>query len=269
VWHYGLLGPGHFIGCFAGGINHKQLTDDINNYYQTQLFPQNNSIPPRDKINNKAKYIDAQQSCFEYLGQIYDPAKIIIHKDYFQNTEYINTFRMDTVWRHIINIACVDNLFQAHNEIDWHQRKNFYSVHVRLGDYLQSSIHNIDYSGQIYKVITGLLTDPANSDARFIFFTDDYELLTKNIGKYFPTDEFNGIRRYFIINEPDPLNTLRLMSACSKGHILSNSSFSIWGAILNPNPDKQVYLPRKWLNSADGADITDAFKDISVNQVFY
>lgn len=272
TWHYGLLGHGNFVRCFGGGINHKQLTDDIINYYQTHLFPQNNSIPPRDKINNKPKYIDIQQSCFEYLGPIYDSNKIIINNGYFQHIDYINTFRMNTVWRHIINIDWVDNLFQKHNEIDWQQRTNFYSVHVRLGDYLQSSIHNIDYSGQIRQVITRLLTAPENTNARFIFFTDDYELLAQNISKYFPDAEeypSTGITRYSIINEPDPLNTLRLISACSKGHILSNSSFSIWGAILNPNPAKQVYLPMKWLNLADGNDITNAFKNISGHQVFY
>lgn len=268
AWHYGLLGHGYFIRCFAGGINHKQLTDDITSYYQTYLFPENRSIPTRDKINHKPKYIDLAQSCFEYLGPIYDPAKIIIHKDYFQHMDYINTFRIDTVWRHIVGISRADDLFQKHNKIDWHHHQNFYSVHIRLGDYLQSSIHNIDYSGQIHRLITELLSAPDNTDARFIFFTDDYDLLAQNINKYFPLAE-ECIHRYSIINEPDPLNTLRLMSVCSKGHILSNSSFSIWGAILNTNTEKQVYLPRKWLNSADGDDITEAFKNISVNQVFY
>ena len=268
TWHYGLIGQGNFIRCFAGGINHKQLTDDIINYYQTYLFPKNNSIPPRASINHKPKYIDICQRCFEYLGSIYDPAKLIIHKDYFQHTQYINTFRLDTVWRHIINIDCMDELFLAHNDIDWQQRNNFFSVHVRLGDYLQSDIHNINYSQQISRVITELLAAPENNTARFIFFTDDYELLTKNICKYFlNADEYS--QRYSIINEPDPVKTLRLMSACSKGHILSNSSFSIWGAILNPNQLKQVYLPRKWLNSPEGEDITESFKDISAHQFFY
>ena len=73
-------------------------------------------------------------------------------------------------------------------------------------------------------------------NAEFFIFSDD-PLWVKNNLKTDFTCKFiahnHGVESY---------NDMRLMSLC-KHHIIANSSFSWWGAWLNPNPERIIIAP--------------------------
>ena len=106
------------------------------------------------------------------------------------------------------------------------------SVHIRRGDYLNyPNFHPTQSQEYYYNCIEKLSSD---TDF-FIFFSDD----TTWCKNHFKEKNF-----LFIENEKDYLSLL-LMSFCSN-NIISNSSFSWWGAWLNKNNYKQVIGPKIW-----------------------
>lgn len=118
------------------------------------------------------------------------------------------------------------------------------SVHIRRGDVitvaktnkLYGTITNDYYRNAIQKMIE------FNKDSVFFFFSDDMEWVKENIRTSHPS--------FYIDGNDDAHNyeDLRLMSSC-KNHIIANSSFSWWGAWLNPDKQKKVIGPANWMSS--------------------
>ncbi|MFT3908097.1 MAG: alpha-1,2-fucosyltransferase [Ferruginibacter sp.] len=128
---------------------------------------------------------------------------------------------------------------------------NAVSIHVRRGDYITVSTTNQvhgacgpDYYAQAITSIAGLVNDPV-----FFFFSDDMNWVKENIKTTYPS--------HYVDTNDDAHNyeDMRLMSLC-KHHIIANSSFSWWGAWLNPSKEKKVIAPRRWMNDTS-VDTTD------------
>lgn len=118
---------------------------------------------------------------------------------------------------------------------------NAISLHVRRGDYAKNSktmaIHGLcalDYYRAAIRYVSNQVEHPY-----FFIFSDDIGWVKDNLKMNFPC-------QYVEHNHgADSYNDMRLMSLCHH-HIIANSSFSWWGAWLNPNPDKIVIAPNKW-----------------------
>ncbi len=105
------------------------------------------------------------------------------------------------------------------------------SIHIRRGDYLKKpGYHNILNMEYFYKAIEMFPNE------KFVIFSDDIGWCKHN---------FKGERFSFVEKEND-LQQIIMMSAC-KHNIISNSSFSWWGAWNNRNEDKIIVAPNKWV----------------------
>jgi hypothetical protein len=103
-------------------------------------------------------------------------------------------------------------------------------LHIRGGDYVNNSFHDIGLRSYYEKAFK-LFPD----DTVFYVFTNDLE--------YAKSMEFLKDRPHcFII--ADEVVSLAMMSKCSRGGICANSSFSWWGAFLNPN--RTLVMPGTW-----------------------
>lgn len=119
------------------------------------------------------------------------------------------------------------------------------SIHIRHGDYVSNkktqSVHGVmplEYYQRGIAFLRERLQDPT-----FYVFSDDIPWAKENL----PSD----IKLVFADQNDASKNyeDIRLMSHC-KHHIIANSSFSWWGAWLNPNPDKIVIAPKQWFSNA-------------------
>jgi hypothetical protein len=105
------------------------------------------------------------------------------------------------------------------------------SVHVRRGDYVNYPQY-VDLAATDYYERA---MDCFPADTTFIFFSDDIAWCQ---------DRFRDGRFVFVRGQAN-IEDLFLMSLC-RGHVIANSSFSWWGAWLDPRPGKTVIAPAHW-----------------------
>lgn len=113
------------------------------------------------------------------------------------------------------------------------------SIHIRRSDlihcYGAASILSKGYYLDAIRTISDRVRSPT-----FFVFSEDMA---------FARQHLQGNARLVFVDHNDSSSAhedLRLMMAC-RHNIIANSSFSWWGAWLNPNPGKLVVAPQRWL----------------------
>ncbi len=154
------------------------------------------------------------------------------YKYFFNNENYIKKlFSIDKKSNELIN----DN----YNVL---LEKNPGFIHIRRGDYLDKpNIHPTCTLDYYYSAINMF-----DDDKKFLVFSDDLDWCKKN----FQNDKF------VLINDNLDYIDLYLMSMCSSA-IISNSSFSWWGAYLIKESNKKIIAPKNWFGDTVKANTKD------------
>lgn len=112
-------------------------------------------------------------------------------------------------------------------------------INVRRGDFLKHPdshpVCSLGYYSRAIEII--------GSDKCFLISSDDIPWCKE----HFKGDNF------FFVEHISPVIDLYVQTFCTN-NIISNSTFSWWGAWLNPHPDKVVIAPKKWFGK-DNRDL--------------
>ena len=120
------------------------------------------------------------------------------------------------------------------------------SLHVRRGDYVTDQSANAVHGtlgDDYYRTAVDYLVTRLGHDFRLLVFSDDSAWAKENIRIFADTVYVDADALF-------PQVDMHLMASCDH-HIIANSSFSWWGAWLNPSCAKMVVAPARWFRSDD------------------
>ncbi|PKO99479.1 MAG: alpha-1,2-fucosyltransferase [Bacteroidetes bacterium HGW-Bacteroidetes-8] len=164
------------------------------------------------------------QPCFEYREiEYFDKIRL---SGYFQSEKF---FDKDFV-RELFS-PDKETLSHINSTYGHLFKEEIISINVRRGDYLTRPLRQPICEMPYFKRAINYF----GKDKRYLLISDDIEWCKR---------KFKGENFYFIDDEP-PIIDLYLQAMCTH-NIISNSTFSWWGAWLNPNPSKIVIAPIKW-----------------------
>ncbi len=129
-----------------------------------------------------------------------------------------------------------------------HEGKPLCSLHVRRGDYLDKKEYHPPCSLEYYKKAMRIVRDATNNNVTFLCFGDDLNWIEENLKE----------EDCKIVSGNTAEIDLCLMSMCNV-HIIANSSFSWWGAMLGS--PQNVIAPATWF----GPQGPDDWKSLYIN----
>ena len=162
-------------------------------------------------------YLEGFWQCEKYFLSIADS---LINKD-FVPVETISG----------LNSELLDRI-NSTSSVGLHVRRNDYVTNLSAAQF--HGVCSVDY----YERAAKLIVEKAGAEHCFVF-SDEIEWVKANL-------HLPGTTTYVSYNKGrESYWDMFLMKNC-KHHIIANSSFSWWGAWLNPSKEKIVIAPEKW-----------------------
>jgi hypothetical protein len=174
--------------------------------------------------NNFYKFKNYSSDPILMLGYWQDINFFLNNEEELKNNLVFRKFKKNKVLLSLINI------------------KNSVSIHIRMGDYL-SKKNNVNYVLPIDYYISAIHIMNVKLNNPFYFiFSDEKNLIHLTLAEQFKKNKF------ILVNTDKDYKDLYYMTLC-KHNIMSNSTFSWWGAWLNKNKKKLIIYPKTWFKN--------------------
>ena len=167
------------------------------------------------------------ESHFDFRPIPYEPNMSIY--GYFQSEKYFKHHKQDILQLFAPSQEILDYLNLHYSDIIHHPKT--VAIHIRMYKDTTPFYHPFVGWNYILKAIKRF-----DTDSLFVIFSDQIAFCRKKLAKLLRA------HKLVFIEGNHHFQDLYLMSLC-KHNVISNSSFSWWGAYLNNNPDKTVLAP--------------------------
>lgn len=209
----------------------------LNNEYQATLKFSDTFFKGFPILNYVPNGIEIYEEPFYHYKKIpYIEGSDLIIKGYFQSYKYFDKIK-------VLSQFSIDESTLAFIQSNYPEILNerFTSIHVRRGDYLKILYKHPFCGLKYYQTAIDLIGRNEN----FIVVSDDIAWCKKYL----------KLKRVIFVENTSPVIDLYIQSFC-KNNIISNSSFSWWGAYLTTNGGK-VVAPKLWFGFKNNQQTKD------------
>jgi len=217
-------------------ILYKSQLFDPESYLKTIFRKLEFSIDP---LPTNVRIVSAP---YEYIEVKPFEESITMYEGYYQSEKNFKQFSNVIKWLYEPPSELVSQFILEYPELN---SNNVTCINVRRGDYLLNPTTHPVITKEYIEKAASLIKD---TDFYFVI-SDDIQWCRENIN--FPNCKFI---------EYSTWKALWLMSLC-KNFIISNSSFSWWGAYLSKYTQKQVVAPKTWCGPTGPQNTIDVICD--------
>ena len=187
------------------------------------------NCPILDETDLRSKLLIEKQECVRLVG-------------YFQNLKYFPS-DVELMKKNINQV-----LFRkvAINETQFVQPENWIAIHLRRGDFRDSSHYRLINFSYYIKAVNHLRVKHGRK-FKVIIFSDEIDEGTK-------LSQFISNSKVFNDNNLSPVEVMHEMTKAMH-FVIGNSTFGWWGAFLGAKPSSAVILPTKWFNKSYDASV--------------
>lgn len=228
------------------------------------------------KLSNRIRRYFRGRRAIEYREEGFFDPKVLSFDDmylrgYFQSEKYFEDIKEDVreLYRfpELETMHLPDKLYQmTRGYLDEIENTVSVSLHMRRSDSRpDEELYEGICTEQYYEAAVQYIQERVPEAVFYIFSNEPKwvkgwvdNLVANRITEDMTATEIEELRKKFVMIEANTEYTayldMQLMTKC-RHNIISNSSFSWWGAWLNNHPDKMVIAPDKWKNNVESDDI--------------